>query len=38
VRRAHVAVPVKEMAIYPDFGHEALPEMSDRIFALMLAM
>jgi cephalosporin-C deacetylase len=28
----------KEMVIYPDFGHEALPEAQDRIFTSMLEL
>ncbi|MFW5690166.1 MAG: acetylxylan esterase, partial [Spirochaetota bacterium] len=33
---AYNAIPApKEMVIYPDFGHENLPESSDRIFTFM---
>ncbi len=28
----------KEMVIYPDFGHEGLPGLSDRIFSFMLGL
>ena len=28
----------KDVLIYPDFGHEGLPEANDRIFAFMCEM
>ena len=28
----------KELVIYPDFGHEGLPQMQDRVFQFMAGL